>query len=93
MGDELEVKILRVDIDDRKIGLSRKRVDWTEEENEQHEEEAAAATAAVAAVGEENLKGGIGAGEGPLFKAAGSDAPAEEAAPAEAPAEETSEEA
>ena len=93
VGDELEVKILRVDIDDRKIGLSRKRVDWTEEENEQHEEEAAAATAAVAAVGEENLKGGIGAGEGPLFKAAGSDAPAEEAAPAETPAEETSEEA
>ncbi len=87
VGEEMEVKILRVDIDDRKIGLSRKRVDWTEEENEQHEEEAAAATAAVAAVGEENLKGGIGAGEGPLFKSSG-DAPAEEAAPAEETTEE-----
>ena len=29
VGDELEVKVLRVDTDERKIGLSRKRVDWT----------------------------------------------------------------
>jgi S1 RNA binding domain. len=27
VGDQLEVKILRVDTDDRKIGLSRKQVD------------------------------------------------------------------
>src|SRR6187402_2570464 len=33
VGDELEVKILRVDIDERKIGLSRKRVEWSEEQN------------------------------------------------------------
>jgi small subunit ribosomal protein S1 len=32
VGDEIEVKILRVDTDDRKIGLSRKRVEWTEDE-------------------------------------------------------------
>ncbi len=32
VGDELEVKILRVDADERKIGLSRKRVDWSGEE-------------------------------------------------------------
>ena len=32
VGDEIEVKILRVDIDERKIGLSRKRVEWAEEE-------------------------------------------------------------
>ena len=32
LGQELEVKILRVDLDDRKIGLSLKRVGWTEEE-------------------------------------------------------------
>jgi transcriptional accessory protein Tex/SPT6 len=31
VGDEIEVKILRVDTDERKIGLSRKRVDWDEE--------------------------------------------------------------
>jgi small subunit ribosomal protein S1 len=32
VGDEIEVKILRVDTEDRKIGLSRKRVEWAEEE-------------------------------------------------------------
>ncbi len=33
VGDEIEVKVLRVDIDDeRKIGLSRKRVDWAAEQ-------------------------------------------------------------
>ena len=30
VGDKIEVKVLRVDIDDRKIGLSRKRVEWSE---------------------------------------------------------------
>ncbi len=34
VGDELEVKVLRVDTDERKIGLSRKRVDWAEEQEE-----------------------------------------------------------
>jgi small subunit ribosomal protein S1 len=32
VGDEIEVKILRVDTEDRKIGLSRKRVEWAEED-------------------------------------------------------------
>ena len=32
VGDELEVKVLRVDTEERKIGLSRRRVDWTAEE-------------------------------------------------------------
>lgn len=32
VGDEIEVKVLRVDSDERKIGLSRKRVDWSEEQ-------------------------------------------------------------
>ena len=32
VGDEIEVKILRVDADERKIGLSRKRVEWAEED-------------------------------------------------------------
>ena len=31
VGEELEVKVLRVDTDDRKIGLSRKRVEWAED--------------------------------------------------------------
>lgn len=88
VGDEMEVKILRVDIDERKIGLSRKRVDWAEEDHaaaEAAEAEEAAAVAA-AAPGSENLKGGIGSGDGPLFKA-----PTAEPA-AEAPAAEAAEE-
>ena len=31
VGEEIQVKILRVDSDERKIGLSRKRVEWAEE--------------------------------------------------------------
>jgi small subunit ribosomal protein S1 len=31
VGDPLEVKILRVDTDERKIGLSKKRVGWSSE--------------------------------------------------------------
>jgi small subunit ribosomal protein S1 len=42
VGDKIEVKVLRVDIDERKIGLSRKRVEWSEDAN-------AAADAAEAA--------------------------------------------
>ena len=38
MGDELEVKVLRVDTDERKIGLSRRRVDWTAEEEAKYNE-------------------------------------------------------
>ena len=34
IGDELEVKILRVDAEDRKIGLSLKRAQWAAEESE-----------------------------------------------------------
>ncbi len=66
VGDEIEVKILRVDIDERKIGLSRKRVEWTDE---QHEAEEAAAAAATTSAGPTELKGGIGGDAGPLFKA------------------------
>jgi small subunit ribosomal protein S1 len=73
VGDEMEVKILRVDIDERKIGLSRKRVDWAEEEmGAEGEGEAVGATASASSsssAANENLKGGIGSGDGPLFKA------------------------
>ncbi len=33
VGDEIEVKVLRVDVPDRKIGLSRKRLNWTPEQD------------------------------------------------------------
>ena len=84
VGDEIEVKILRVDTDDRKIGLSRKRVEWAEED------EAAAAEAEGGAGGRvapADLKGGLGDG-GPLIKMGGSDEPAEEAAADEGSTEE-----
>ena len=75
------MKILRVDSEERKIGLSRKRVEWAEED-----EAAAEAAEAAEAAGREapaDLKGGIGSDSGPLFKAAAETAVAEESAPAE----------
>ena len=35
IGEEIEVKILRVDMQDRKIGLSKKRADWAAGEGEE----------------------------------------------------------
>ncbi len=37
IGDELEVKILRVDTQERKIGLSKKRAEWAAEEEQPEE--------------------------------------------------------
>jgi small subunit ribosomal protein S1 len=76
VGDDIEVKILRVDPEERKIGLSRKRVEWADDDL--GEEEAAADTNGGASV---ELKGGVGSGSGPLFKPA-SPANAEESADA-----------
>ncbi len=67
VGEEIEVKILRVDPEERKIGLSRKRVEWGEEE-----EKAAAEQETNGAGSPAELKGGVGSGTGPLFKPAGS---------------------
>jgi len=66
VGDEIEVKILRVDPEERKIGLSRKRVEWGEED-------AAAEEATNSANGgpPAELRGGVGSTTGPLFKPAG----------------------
>ena len=70
VGDDLEVKILRVDVNDRKIGLSRKRLDWTPGEDE---EEAAQASAtggpaqAAPSGGKRELRGGTGGGGGNLI--------------------------
>lgn len=67
VGEEIEVKVLRVDTDERKIGLSRKRVHWTADQ-------IAAEAAAEGGSNEskqpekpqQELKGGLGS-EGPLF--------------------------
>lgn len=68
VGDKIDVKILRVDIDERKIGLSRKRVEWAEDPTT---DAAAAEAAAANAPAKEKkpraeLKGGLG-GSGPLI--------------------------
>ncbi len=65
VGEDIEVKILRVDTDERKIGLSRKRVEWSEEESatslaESSSEQKKPKKAAS------DLKGGLGA-SGPLI--------------------------
>ncbi len=71
VGDEVEVKVLRVDAADRKIGLSRKRLGWTKEEEEEEDLVAAAAadasTKAAAAKPSRELRGGTGAGGGQLI--------------------------
>jgi len=64
-GDEIEVKILRVDTEDRKIGLSLKRAQWAAEE--QGAEEAAAPDQEAA-----RLRGGL-EGEGGLLGALSKD--------------------
>jgi len=91
VGDEIEVKILRVDSEERKIGLSRKRVEWAEED----EAAALAAEEAEAAARSEtaDLKGGIGGNSGPLFKPASvEETPKEETPKEKAPEEKAPEE-
>ncbi len=68
VGDEIEVKVLRVDADERKIGLSRKRVDWAEEAGS-HTPEAPAKESGHSSVSPpaSELKGGVGS-SGPLIK-------------------------
>jgi small subunit ribosomal protein S1 len=65
VGDKIDVKILRVDIDERKIGLSRKRVDWAEDDNVEAAADASAPEGAKKKSKGE-LKGGLG-GSGPLI--------------------------
>jgi small subunit ribosomal protein S1 len=72
VGEQIEVKILRVDADERKIGLSRKRVEWAEEEGV---EPGGAAPDGGPSSPPPDLKGGVGSGTGPLFKSASSSQP------------------
>jgi small subunit ribosomal protein S1 len=67
VGDEIEVKVLRVDPEERKIGLSRKRVEWGEDESAADEGSTNGAGGPGTAA---ELKGGIGSESGPLFKSA-----------------------
>lgn len=69
VGQELEVRVLRVDTNDRKIGLSRKSESKEPEVATGDSAAPAAAGAPAAAVvrPREELKGGTGSGSGPLF--------------------------
>jgi small subunit ribosomal protein S1 len=67
VGDQIEVKILRVDADDRKIGLSRKRVEWAEEEDSAAAVAEGGGGAARSDIPAQELKGGLGE-SGPLIK-------------------------
>jgi small subunit ribosomal protein S1 len=80
VGDEIEVKILRVDRGERKIGLSRKKAQWNKPDAEREEGDPAAEASAEPS---KELKGGLGGG-GPLFSMGGAPTPAE---PSEEPAD------
>ena len=74
VGDAIEVRILRVDSNDRKIGLSRKLSGELEIPKDQQTAGGGGGTPS-APVQREELKGGTGGGSGPLFSM---DAPTEE---------------
>jgi small subunit ribosomal protein S1 len=71
VGDEIEVKILRVDTGDRKIGLSRKRVQWAKEGRSEEEPGPEEGGTPVKPTGptkpQQPLKGGVGSESGPLI--------------------------
>src|SRR5437868_13730390 len=60
VGDEIEVKVLRVDVGERKVGLSRKQVGQPEEEGAEEGEAGARGGRARA----RELRGGTGSGGG-----------------------------
>jgi len=70
VGEEIEVKVLRVDPDERKIGLSRKRVEWAEEdEAEKTKKEVSPDSPSNGSSAEAvELRGGVGHGSGPLIQ-------------------------
>jgi small subunit ribosomal protein S1 len=67
VGEIIEVKVLRVDPDERKIGLSRKRVEWAEEAEAEAGTAAPAAKEKASSIDTSELKGGVGGESGPLF--------------------------
>jgi small subunit ribosomal protein S1 len=68
VGEEIEVKILRVDTDERKIGLSRKRVGWANDDlSDVPADPTSPSPAPMPKVDPSELKGGVGSG-GPLIK-------------------------
>ncbi len=64
VGDPIEIKVLRVDTEDRKIGLSRRRVDWSAEQEAEDARKRASEEAAQSAnqIPDSELKGGLAGG-------------------------------
>jgi small subunit ribosomal protein S1 len=68
VGDEIEVKVLRVDVGERRVGLSRKQVSQTEDEAGEAADDASARAGHPHA---RELRGGTGSSTGQLFSIAG----------------------
>ena len=64
VGGEIEVKVLRVDVEERKVGLSRKQGSWTEN---QAGEAAIAAGTGGGGPRRRELRGGTGSDTSCLF--------------------------
>jgi small subunit ribosomal protein S1 len=73
VGDEIEVRVLRVDRNERKIGLSRKKAGWNGEEGGEEDQENADDSSSSRDSKNDQLKGGLG-GRGPLFSLGGDQA-------------------
>jgi len=67
VGDEIEVKVLRVDAADRKIGLSRKRLDRGEADGDEEGEGTPDVPAGPSPKPPRELRGGTGSGGGQLI--------------------------
>jgi small subunit ribosomal protein S1 len=67
VGDEIEVKVLRVDAADRKIGLSRKRLNWAGDETGEEEGGEASLDESPSPHQPRRLRGGTGSGGGRLI--------------------------
>ena len=87
VGEVIEVKVLRVDPEERKIGLSRKRVEWAAEDEAAAAEAAQPEARSVSTLDESELKGGVGDASGPLFKPVLAEPAAVKPAPTDQPAE------
>ena len=69
VGEDIEVMVLRVDSEDRKIGLSRKRAEAGKEQAQEAEQEEQETVSPAAQIKQpKHLKGGTGSSSGPLFQ-------------------------
>jgi small subunit ribosomal protein S1 len=70
VGEKIEVKVLKVDAGERKIGLSRKRVQWAEDETVEAGSTNGGSSSSSSGTPATELRGGVGGDSGPLIKPA-----------------------